>query len=62
MPVNSALVVEVVGLVAITIMTGSYALEKRHSVFIATSSAGCALAAFYAFLIRLLLFVIAEGL
>ena len=62
MPVNSALVVDVVGLVAITIMVGSYALEERHSVFIAIFSAGCALAALYAFLIRSLPFVIAEGL
>ena len=60
--VISVLVVEVIGLVAIIVMVVSYTLEKRHTVFIATFAAGCALAALYAFLIGSLPFLIAEGL
>jgi len=53
---------EVLGLVAITIMVGSYALEKRSPIFIAIFAVGCALAATYAFLIQSYPFLIAEGL
>jgi hypothetical protein len=53
---------EMLGIVAIVIMVGSYALESRSSVFIATFAIGCALAAFYAFLIGSVPFLIAEGI
>ena len=54
--------VEALGIVAITIMVASYALEARHPIFIATFAAGCALAAFYALLINSIPFLIAEGI
>ncbi len=54
--------VETLGIVAIVIMVGSYALEKRGPVFIASFAVGCALAASYAFLIGSYPFLIAEGL
>ncbi|MEM9107858.1 MAG: hypothetical protein AAGC96_19620 [Pseudomonadota bacterium] len=53
---------ESLGLIAIIIMVGSYALEERSSVFIATFAIGCAMAAFYAFLIGSYPFLIAEGI
>ena len=53
---------EMLGLVAIVIMVGSYALEKRAPIFIAIFALGCALAAIYAFLIQSYPFLIAEGL
>ena len=53
---------ETLGLIAIIIMVGSYALEERSSVFVATFAFGCALAAFYAFLIGSYPFLIAEGI
>ncbi len=54
--------VEILGLVAITIMVGSYALEQRARIYIAVFAIGCALAAVYAFLIQSYPFLIAEGL
>lgn len=54
--------VEALGIVAIIIMVSSYALERRSSIFIASFAVGCALAAFYAFLIGSYPFLIAEGL
>ena len=54
--------IESLGIVAIIIMVGSYALEKQGSIFIAIFSFGCALAAFYAYLIGSMPFLIAEGL
>ena len=54
--------VETLGLIAIVIMVGSYALEERSHVFIATFAFGCALAAFYAYLIGSIPFLIAEGI
>ena len=36
---------EAVGVTAISIMVSSYALERRHRIFIAIFAAGCALAA-----------------
>ncbi len=53
---------EVLGIVAIIIMVASYALEKRAPVFIAIFAAGCAMAAFYAFLIGSYPFLIAESI
>jgi hypothetical protein len=53
---------EWLGIVAITVMVGAYAMEKRHPVFIAIFAVGCAMAAVYAFLIGSYPFLIAEGL
>ena len=54
--------IELLGIGAITIMVVSYALEKRHPAFIAVFAVGCALAAFYAYLIQSIPFLIAEGI
>ncbi|WP_417516729.1 hypothetical protein [Minwuia sp.] len=54
--------IETLGVVAIIIMVGSYALEDASSHFIILFSAGCALAATYAWLIGSWPFLIAEGL
>ena len=54
--------VDVLGIVAITIMVASYALEKRSTVFIATFAFGCALAAVYAFFLNSYPFLIAESI
>ena len=53
---------ELLGLIAITIMVVSYALEKRHPAFIAAFAFGCALAAVYAWAIQSYPFLIAEGI
>jgi len=53
---------ELLGIIAIVIMVGSYALENRATIFIATFALGCALAAFYAWLIGSTPFQIAEGI
>jgi predicted ATP-dependent Lon-type protease len=53
---------EALGVFAIVIMVGSYALEKRSPVFIASFAVGCALAATYALLIKSYPFLIAEGI
>lgn len=54
--------VESLGVVAVAIMVISYALERRHRVFVLTFAVGCALAAVYAYLIGSLPFLLAEGL
>ncbi len=53
--------VEPLGLIAIVIMVGAYALEQRHPNFIAIFAGGCALAAFYAYLIGSYPFLLAES-
>lgn len=53
--------VESLGIIAVVIMVTSYALERRGSIFIAIFAGGCALAAFYAFLIGSYPFLAAEG-
>ena len=53
---------ETLGLIATVVMVGSYALEERSSLFVATFALGCALAAFYAFLIGSIPFLIAEAI
>ncbi len=53
--------IEALGVLAVVIMVASYALEKRDPIFVAVFSFGCALAAFYAFLIQSYPFLIAEG-
>jgi hypothetical protein len=55
-------VTEHLGLVAVAIMVASYALEHRHRHFVLAFAFGCALAAFYAWLIGSLPFMIAEGI
>jgi len=54
--------VEILGIIAISIMVISYALEARNPAFIASFAFGCALAAIYAFLIGSMPFLIAEGI
>ena len=54
--------IELLGVIAITIMVSAYALEDRHHSFIIIFAFGCALAAFYAFLISSYPFLIAESL
>ena len=54
--------VNALGIVAITIMVTSYALEKRAPVFIATFALGCALAAVYAYFLNSYPFLIAESI
>ena len=58
----SALLIEALGVIAITIMVASYALEERHSCWVLVFSFGCALAALYALLIGSLPFLVAEGI
>lgn len=53
---------EALGIFAIAIMVGSYALEKRSPIFIASFAIGCAIAAVYAFLIKSYPFLLAEGI
>ncbi len=52
--------VEAFGVVAISIMVASYALEKRSPIYIATFALGCALAAGYAYLLESYPFFVAE--
>ena len=54
--------IEILGIVAISTMVASYALERRSTFFIAAFAAGCALAAVYAYLIDSYPFLIAEGI
>lgn len=55
-------IVEVIGIVAVSIMVISYALEDRHPFYIAIFAFGCAMAAVYALLIDAYPFVIAESI
>ncbi len=54
--------IEALGTLAIVTMVISYALEKRHPIFIAIFAVGCALAAFYALLIQSYPFLVAESI
>ena len=45
---TAALLVEILGIVAIATMVTCYALERRGTFFIAAFAAGCSLAAVYA--------------
>lgn len=56
------LMIETLGLVAVTIMVASYALEQRGPVYVAIFAGGCALAATYALLLGSIPFVIAEAI
>ena len=53
---------EYFGLLAVTIMVVSYALEKYNPLFILIFAIGCGLAAVYAYLLGSYPFLIAEGL
>ncbi|MEM9013166.1 MAG: hypothetical protein AAGE18_18255 [Pseudomonadota bacterium] len=55
------MMIEALGLVAISTMVAAYALEDRHHGFILVFAGGCAMAAFYALLIGSYPFLIAEG-
>lgn len=50
------------GTLAVVIMVASYAVETRHPIFVLSFAIGCALAAFYAYLIGSMVFLIAEGI
>lgn len=54
--------IEVLGIIAITIMVMSYAFEKHHPRFVLIFAGGCALAAVYAYLIESYPFLIAESI
>ncbi len=53
--------VEILGIISVSIMVISYALEHISPLFIAIFSFGCVLAATYAFLLGSIPFLIAEG-
>lgn len=53
---------EHLGLVAVIIMVGAYALESRHPLFVLLFAFGCGLAAIYAWLIGSVPFLMAETL
>lgn len=53
--------VEALGVIAITVMVATYALENRAPAFIAAFAGGCALAALYALLIGSWPFFAAES-
>ncbi|VAX27387.1 hypothetical protein MNBD_NITROSPIRAE01-1610 [hydrothermal vent metagenome] len=53
---------EALGIISVTMMVVSYALEKRGNIFIAIFAVGCALAAFYAYLLGSYPFLFAEGI
>lgn len=54
--------IDQLGIVAVVIMVGSYALEARHTVFVLIFAIGCAMAATYAWLIGSMPFFFAEGI
>lgn len=54
--------IEIFGIIAISIMVISYALEDRNPIFIALFAFGCAAAAIYAFLISSYPFLVAESI
>ena len=53
--------IEIIGIIAISIMVISYALEDRNPLYIALFAFGCAMAAIYAFLISSYPFLVAES-
>ena len=55
-------IIELIGIIAISMMVICYALEERHPLFIILFAFGCALAAFYAFLIASYPFLLAESI
>ena len=59
---TDAQAIETLGIVAITIMVASYALEKRAAIYIAIFAFGCVLAAIYAYFLDSYPFLIAESI
>ncbi len=53
--------IEIIGIIAISIMVISYALEDRNPLYIALFAFGCVMAAIYAFLISSYPFLVAES-
>ena len=53
--------IEIIGIIAISIMVISYALEDRNRLYIALFAFGCVMAAIYAFLISSYPFLVAES-
>ncbi len=51
---------ELFGVAAVTLMVVTYALEKRHPVFVLLFACACSLAAIYAFLLKSYPFFVAE--
>ncbi|MFT6658817.1 MAG: hypothetical protein ACJAZW_001982 [Maritalea sp.] len=56
------IMLDLLGIVAVTTMVLSYALERKHSLFILIFAVACATAAFYAYLIGSIPFLVAEGI
>jgi hypothetical protein len=54
--------VEAFGVIAISTMVFSYAMEQRHTAYLALFTIGCAMAATYAFFIGSYPFLVAESL
>ena len=54
--------IEYLGIIAVTVMVASYAMEHLSPHFILIFAIACALAAYYAFLIGSTPFLLAEGL
>ena len=53
--------VEIIGIIAVSIMVISYALEDRNPLYIALFAFGCVMAALYAFLISSYPFLVADS-
>jgi len=58
----SAIPVDALGIAAVVIMVASYAVEDWSPIFVLIFAFGCALAAFYAWLIGSIPFLVAEGI
>ncbi len=58
----NAQIIETLGIIAVAIMVGSYALEQRGRAYVAIFAAGCALAALYAYLLGSYPFLVAESI
>ncbi len=58
---NVSVLIEAVGVVAVTVMVFGYALEHRSPWFVLLFAFGCALATTYALLLKSLPFLFAES-
>ena len=59
---NATVLIEILGIVAVTIMVFSYALEHRNPRFVLLFACGCTLAAIYALLLKSFPFLFAEAI
>ena len=59
---TAAKMTEHLGIMAVIVMVGAYALEKQHPHFVLLFTIGCGTAALYAWLINSIPFMIAESL